>query len=703
MTLIIPIFVLAMTNTFQTDHTETRRSDFKETLHGREMADPYRWLEDANSDETKAWVQAQNKVTFDYLANLPDRKAIAKRFEELYNFEKFGTPSYIAGKYFWNYNSGLQNQDVIYWAKKISGEKKVLIDPNTLSNNGTVALSGMSISDDGKRLAYAVSRGGSDWKEWYVRDIETSKDLEDHIEWSKFSDASWDHQGNGFYYSRYDAPKVGTALQEQNFYQKLYYHRVGDHQANDKLIYERKNQKEWGIGGTVTEDGRFLVLPIWKGTNRENQIFYKDFNDKSGKVVELIAGFDAQYTFLGNFGHIFYFQTDKNAPLGKVISIDVREPMNRKEVIPQSKQALEGVSMTGGRLFANYLKDAYTQIKVYDLSGHFERDVKMPGIGTGGGFDGRRDDRFTFYSYASFDTPTTIYRYDIDSGKSEKIFQPKVKFDPSKFETKQVFYKSADGTRIPMFISHKKGLKLDGTNPTLLYGYGGFSSAMTPFFSPSRLLWMEAGGVSAVACIRGGSEYGKAWHDGGKLFKKMNCFQDFISAGEYLIEKKYTSKPRLAIQGGSNGGLLVGACMNLRPDLFAVCLPEVGVMDMLRFHKFTIGWAWTSDYGSPDKKKDFEYLLKYSPLHNLKLGTKYPATLIITGDHDDRVVPAHSFKYAAQLQYCQSGDAPVMIRIETQAGHGAGKPTTKIIEEIADKWAFALHNLAYKLPSGFGR
>lgn len=686
-------------------YPESKRTDFAEVLHGHTIADPYRWLEDANSSETQIWIAAQNKVTFGYLEKLSARPIIAKRFQQLFNFEKFGAP-FLAGKrYFWTYNTGLQNQEVLYWSNTLRGGRKiVLLDPNKLSKDGTVALSGMSISLDGKWLAYSISKGGSDWQEWRIRSVDTGKDLPDKVEWSKFSGASWDAEGRGFYYARYDEPKEGTALQEQNYYHKLYYHRRGTPQSSDVLVYERKDQKEWGFDSHATEDGRYLIIPVWKGTGRENQIFYRDLRNRSLVTYELFKGFDAQYSFLGNVGSKFYFYTDKNAKLSRVVCVDIASKDRKLQtIVPEAAENLVGASLVGRRIFAQYLKAAYTQVRVYRLDGALEKEVKLPGIGSASGFAGRISDKETFYSFQSFGVPPTIFRYDIARGKGEMLWQPEVKFDPAKFETKQVFYKSKDGTRIPMFISHKKGLKLDGTNPTLLYGYGGFNSPMTPFFSTSRLLWMEMGGVSAVACLRGGGEYGNAWHDAGRLFKKQNVFDDFIAAAEHLIAQKYTSSARLAIQGGSNGGLLIGAVMNQRPDLFAVCLPEVGVMDMLRFHKFTIGWAWVSDYGNPEVKKDFEYLLTYSPIHNIKPGTNYPATLIITGDHDDRVVPAHSFKYAATLQHAQAGEAPVLIRIETQAGHGAGKPTSKVIEEIADKWAFAIHNMHYLLPVGFGR
>lgn len=689
----------------QMQYPEARRTDFSETLHGVEVADPYRWMEEMDSPEVKAWIEAENKVTQSYISDVPEREAIRKRYERLYNFERYDNASKVGDKYFWSKNDGLQNQSVLYWSKSLKDKPKVLLDPNKLSKDGTVALSGTTISEDGKWLAYSVSKGGSDWQEWRIREIATGKDLPDVITWSKFSGAAFDKDGKGFYYSRYDEPKKGQALAEQNFYQKLYYHKLGTPQSKDTLVYERKDQKTWGFGGEVTDDGRYLVISVWKGTDRENQVFYRDLRNRSLRTYELLKGFDAQYGFIGNDGPMFFFFTDKNAPMGRVIGIDIRkpDPKNWKTIIPESKDTLTGANLIGGKLFASYLKDAHASFKVFTLSGKAEGEIKLPGVGSAGIFDGRADDQEFFYNYTSFGYPSTIFSYNVKTGKSKKVFQPKVDFDPDKFETKQVFYTSKDGTKVPMFITHKKGLKLDGTNPTLLYAYGGFNAPSTPGFSVSRLVWMEMGGVSAVACIRGGGEYGKAWHDGGRLKNKQNCFDDFIAAGEWLIDNKYTSTPKLAINGGSNGGLLMGAVMTQRPELWGAVLCDVGVLDMLRFHKFTIGWAWKSDYGDPDVKEDFMTALKYSPYHNVKEGTSYPPTLITTGDHDDRVVPLHSFKFAAELQWAQAGSNPILIRVETQAGHGAGKPTSKIIEEIADKWAFCVKSLNWKLPAGFGK
>ncbi|MBU0718405.1 MAG: prolyl oligopeptidase family serine peptidase [Planctomycetes bacterium] len=676
-------------------YPEARQGDQVDVYHGVKVADPYRWLEDPDSPETRAWIEAENKITFDYLGEIPARDKIKERITNLWDYEKYGVPYKEGGRYFYSKNDGLQDHAVLYWVNSLADEPKVLIDPNKLSEDGTVSLAGWSISDDGKLLAYGVSDAGSDWEEWHVRDIDTGKDFADDLKWIKFSGASWTKDGKGFYYSRYDEPKADAELQDVNYFNKLYYHRLETSQSQDELVYHRPDEKEWGINGDVTEDGRYLIISIRKGTERNSQVFYKDLQAEDSKIVELIAGFDAQYDFIGNEGPVFWLQTDLDAPQSRVLAIDLRKPerSNWKEIIPEAPETLRGVSLTGGRLVASYLKDAYSQVKIFDLDGKFVRNVEFPAIGSAYGFGGKQDDPETFYVFTGFSTPATIYRYDLATGDSTVFRQPDVDFDPSAYETRQVFYRSKDGTRVPMFIVHKKGLRLDGNNPTLLYGYGGFDIALTPYFSVSRLVWMEMGGVFAMANIRGGGEYGKEWHEGGKKLKKQNCFDDFIAAAEWLIDNKYTSNAKLAIMGGSNGGTLVGACMNQRPGLFAACIPEVGVMDMLRFHKFTIGWAWVSDYGSPDDPEEFKALYDYSPLHNLKPGTSYPATLITTADHDDRVVPAHSFKYAASLQAAHTGPAPALIRIETRAGHGGGMPTWMQIEQTADIWAFLVRVL----------
>lgn len=701
--------IMAVANgqtTGKLEYPPTRKGDVVDDYHGTKIADPYRWLEDDNSPETKAWVEAQNRVTFGYLASIPGRERIKDRLTRIWNYEKFTAPGKQGGRYFYSHNTGLQNQYVLYTTKELKERGHVLIDPNTLSKDGTVALGPSSVSEDGKLFAYAIQRSGSDWQEWHVRDVETAKDLDDRIEWAKFTGAAWTKDDKGFFYSRYDAPKPGEELTKQNFFQKLYYHRIGTPQAEDVLVYERPDQKEWGFGGDVTEDGRYLIISVWRGTDPTNRVFYKDLKDpkrpalgKETPVVDLLPEADAKYGFVGNDGPVFWFYTDKDAPRHKLIAIDIRKPdrASWRELIPQAAEALESVSVVGDRFFARYLKDAHAQVKLFALDGKPLGEVALPGIGSVSGFGGKRKDKETFYTFTGFTTPPTIYRYDVQTGKSEVFRKSAVAFEPDQYETKEIFYTSKDGTRVPMFITHKKGITLDGSNPTILYGYGGFNSPMTPWFSVSNAVWMEMGGVYAVACIRGGGEYGQAWHDAGRLKNKQNVFDDFIAAGEWLIANGYTSTKKLAIQGGSNGGLLVGACMTQRPDLFAAALPAVGVMDMLRFQKFTIGWAWTSDYGSSDNPDDFKTLLAYSPLHNVRSGTKYPATLVTTSDHDDRVVPAHSYKFTAALQAAQAGDKPVLIRVETKAGHGGGKPTAKIIDEVTDIFAFLTRVLDMKV------
>jgi prolyl oligopeptidase len=673
----------------------TRTTNQVDVYHGVTVADPYRWLEDDNSPETKAWVAAQNRVTFDYLAKISDRDAIKQRLTKLWNFERYGTPFKSGDRYFFGKNNGLQNQSVIYTLRSLDDAPTVLLDPNTLSPDGTVALAGLAPSNDGNLLAFGLSGSGSDWQEWKVRDVRTGQDLEDHLKWVKFSNASWTKDDHSFYYSRYDEPTETQALTGVNYFQKLYRHRIGTSQSEDKLVYHRPDHKDWGFGGEVTDDGRYLIITVSQGTAPQTRVFYQDLSQPDSKVVELLNEFDALYDFVDNDGPVFWFRTDLDAPRGRLIAIDISKPerMNWRELIPQAAETLTGVNALNNSFVATYLKDAHSQVKVFSLDGQPLYELQLPGIGSVGGFGGKRQDTETFYSFTSYTQPGTIYRYDLAKRTSEVFRTPQVDFDPTDFETKQVFFTSKDGTRVPMFITHKRGLKLDGRNPTLLYGYGGFNISITPSFSVANLVWMEMGGVYAVANLRGGGEYGEDWHQAGMKLRKQNVFDDFIAAGEWLIANHYTSSPKLAIAGGSNGGLLVGACETQRPDLFGACLPAVGVMDMLRFNKFTIGWAWTSDYGSPDNAEEFQALYAYSPLHHIRPGTKYPATLITTADHDDRVVPAHSFKFAAALQAAQAGPAPVLIRIETKAGHGAGKPTTKQIDEAADRLAFLVQAL----------
>lgn len=681
--------------TARLDYPVTRQADQTDDYHGVKVADPYRWLEDDNSAETKAWVEAQNKVTFAYLEQIPHRAAIKARLTELWNYERYGVPFKQGGHYFIAKNDGLQNQSVLYTMTSLDAEPKLLLDPNKLTADGTVALSGYDISDDGNLMAYGLSTAGSDWQEWKVRDVNTGADVPDHIKWVKFSGASWTKDGKGFYYSRYDEPTEATKLTKANYFHKLYFHRLGTPQSEDKLVYHRPDHKDWNFGGGVTDDGRYLIITATQGTDPKNRVLYQDLQQPDSPVVELLMDFDADYSFIDNDGPVFWFKTDLNASRHRVIAIDITKPerANWKELIPEAAETLAGVGVVNNQFICSYLKDARSQIKIFGLDGKFTSEVALPGIGTAGGFGGKRSDTETFYSFTGYTTPATIFRHDLKIGQSTVFRAPQVKFNPADYETRQIFYTSKDGTRVPMFISHKKGLRLDGKNPTLLYGYGGFNISLTPGFSVASLGWMEMGGVYAVPNLRGGGEYGEQWHQAGTKLKKQNVFDDFIGAAEWLIANKYTSPRKLAIAGGSNGGLLVGACMTQRPDLFAATLPAVGVMDMLRFHKFTIGWAWTSDYGSAENADEFRALNAYSPLHNLKPDVKYPATMVTTADHDDRVVPAHSFKFAAKLQEAQAGSAPTLIRIETKAGHGAGKPTTKMIEEAADKSAFLVREL----------
>lgn len=674
-----------------------RRSDQVDDYHGTKVADPYRWLEDLDSAETRNWVEAENKLTLDYLASIPARSNLKERLTRLWNFEKYGVPFKQGNRYFYARNSGLQNQSVLYTVQSLEAEPTLVLDPNTLSSDGTVAVSGMTASNDGKLLAYSLSASGSDWQEWKVRDVESGKDLADHLKWSKFSDASWSSDNKGFFYERYDQP-AGDSLKDTNYFQKVYYHKLGTPQEEDTLAYERPDQKDWLFGAKVSEDGAYLIITVSQGTDVKSRLYYKDLKATSAPVVKLLDNFDAAYSFIGNEGKRLWIQTDLEAPRGKVIEIDISKPArsNWKTVIPESKDTLQSVTLVNNSLVANYLRNAYTQVKIFETSGRPLREIEFPGIGSADGFGGKAADKETFYSFTSFTTPTTIYRYDFATGRSTIFRRPKVDFTPAEFETKQVFFTSKDGTRVPMFLTYKKGLKLDGNNPTYLYGYGGFNVSLTPVFSVGNLVWMELGGVYAQPNLRGGGEYGEEWHQAGSKLKKQNVFDDFIAAAEWLMANKYTSTPKLAIGGGSNGGLLVGAALVQRPDLFGAALPAVGVMDMLRFQKFTIGWAWVSDYGSADNAEEFKVLYAYSPLHNIKGGTAYPPTLVTTADHDDRVWPGHSFKFAATLQAAQGGPAPVLIRIETKAGHGAGKPTSKIIEEIADRWAFLVRTLNMK-------
>jgi prolyl oligopeptidase len=667
----------------------SRRGDTVDVYHGARVPDPYRWLEDDASPETRAWIEAQNAVTFAHLEKIPGRARFRERLTELWSFERYGLPWTEAGRSFYLHNSGLQNQDVLHVLDRPGGAPRVLLDPNTLSPDGTVALVDHEISRDGKLVAYALSSAGSDWREWRVRDATTGKDLPDVVRWSKFANAAWTRDGKGFFYGAYEEPAPGTERTAANYHQKLYYHRLGTPQTRDELVLERKDHKEWSFDPTVTDDGRYLVVTVSRSTDPVNLLWVKDLATKGSRWIEVVSRFEAQTTLVGNVGSRFYLATDKDAPRGRVVSVDLaRRELAWEEVVPQERDAISGATLVNDSLIVRYLEDAQSRVSIFALGGKRLRDVALPGIGTAYGFKGRRTDKETTYLFTSFLTPPTIFRLDLMTGKSTVFRAPRVPFDPSRYETRRVFVTSKDGTRLPLFLTHRKGLAHDGDNPTQLYGYGGFDSLMTPRFSVANLAWVEAGGVYAFAVLRGDGVYGREFHEAGRLDRKQNVFDDFIAAAEHLVREKVTSPRRLAISGGSNGGLLVGAVVNQRPDLFGAALPAVGVMDMLRYHKFTIGWAWVGEYGSSDDPAQFRTLLGYSPLHNLKPGTRYPATLITTADHDDRVVPAHSFKYAAALQAAQAGPAPVLIRIETRAGHGAGKPTAKLIEEAADRLAF---------------
>ena len=683
------------------DYPTTKKVDATEDYHGTSVADPYRWLEDdvRKSDDVRQWVTRQNELTFKYLQSLPYRKQINDRLTQLWDYEKYGAPFRRGERYFFYKNDGLQNQSVLYQQDAIDAPAKVLIDPNEWASDGTIALGALSFSPDGELLAYSVQEAGSDWQTWKVMEVESGKHRTDQIKWVKFGTVSWTADNQGFYYSAYDPPATDGQFQELNLGQKVYYHRLGDAQSDDALVHQNADQPEWGFAPEVTEDGKYLVITVWEGTDDRYRVLFKSLDQPGQPLKVLIELMANEYSFLGNNGSQFFFKSDLDAPRKRIIVIDVAKDdlSNVHSIVPESEQAMESAGIVGDTLILQYLQDAKTQVKLFDLKGTLIREVDFPGIGSARGFGGKRGDNETFYSFSSFNRPPATYRYDLATGESTQLHTAKVDFNADDYEVNQVFFTSKDGTRVPMFIANKKGIVLDGTNPTLLYGYGGFNISLTPGFSVSRLQWMEMGGVFAMANLRGGGEYGKAWHKAGTKTHKQNVFDDFIAAAEHLIEQEYTSPNRLAIQGGSNGGLLVGACMAQRPDLFGACLPAVGVMDMLRFHKFTAGRFWVDDYGNAEENpEEFAAIYKYSPYHNLKQGTEYPATLVTTADTDDRVVPGHSFKFAAQLQAAQAGSDPTLIRIETKAGHGAGKPTAKVIEETADLWAFLVKNLDFE-------
>jgi prolyl oligopeptidase len=700
----VPSLLLSLTQEFAVaapDETalvypKTGKVEIAEDRHGIRVVDPYRWLEEdvRNSADVRAWVEAQNEVTFGYLRGIGPRDRIRKRLTELVDYERFASPFVIAGRYYYFHNDGLQNQSVLYSLGSLDGEPELILDPNTWSDDGTVALQGLSVSDDGRYIAYAKAAAGSDWTEWSVRDLEAGDNLPDQLRWTKFTTASWTPDSKGFFYARFDEPASGEEFQALNTNQKVYYHRLRTPQTEDVLAYARPDEPTWGFSPVVSEDGRYLIVHIWQGTDPRNRVYYRNLLEPYAMPTPLVDHFENEFEFIGNDGSTFFFKTDLGAPNGRVIAVDVRkpDPAHYREVIPESRSALQSIGMTANVFVANYLQDVTTQIKMFRPDGHLLREVALPGKGTAGGFSGKRSDTETFFTYTTFNTPAAIYHYDMLTGASTLWKQPEVKFAPNDYVVEQVFYESKDGTRVPMFITHKTDLPLDGRRPTLLYGYGGFGVSLTPGFSALLLPWLEMGGVYAQANLRGGGEYGLRWHEAGKLAAKQNVFDDFIAAAEWLIGNGYTSREKLAIQGGSNGGLLVGAVMTQRPELFRAALPDVGVLDMLRFHRFTAGRYWVDEYGSADDPEQFETLYAYSPYHNLK-PAHYPATLITTADTDDRVVPGHSFKFAARLQEMQTGDAPALIRIETRAGHGGGKPIEKVIEEVADQYAFLVQNL----------
>ena len=679
-------------------YPQTFKGDVVDDYFGTKVADPYRWLEDDNSPETADWVIAQNEVTENYLSQIPFRNSIRERLTEIWNYPRYSTPTKKGDFYYFFKNDGLQNQSLFYRQKGLDGVPEVFLDPNTLSTDGTVALSGVFFSNDNKYMAYAISRAGSDWTEFFIKNTETGLNLDDHLRWSKFSGAAW--KGNGFYYSRYDDPGETGQFSKQNQFHKVYYHTVGTPQSSDKLIFEDKEHPLRYINANVTEDEKFLILSVSEGTSG-NELYFQSLSQPNAKITSLIKGFKNNNSVVDHYQGRLYVLTDKDASNYRLTSISVTEPDTTKwiDVIPETVELLEDVTIGGGKLFASYLKDASTKILQMDYQGKTEKEIALPAIGTARGFYGKSDEKTLFYSFSSFTTPSTIYQYDLESGQSMIFRQPELKFNPDDYEIKQIFYTSKDQTRVPMFIVHKKGIVLDGKNPTFLYAYGGFNISMTPSFSASRMLFLENGGVYALPNLRGGGEYGEEWHKAGMLEKKQNVFDDFIAAAEYLIKEKYTSPKKLAINGGSNGGLLVGAVMLQRPDLYRVALPAVGVMDMLRYQKFTIGWGWAVEYGRSENEKDFEYLYKYSPLHNIRSEVSYPATLITTADHDDRVVPAHSFKFAATMQEMNkdTGNNPILIRIESNAGHGAGKPLSKSIDEATDSWSFVFYHLGMKM------
>ena len=696
---ILPVLIVLLTITISCNkrtiqYPETKKINQTDDYFGIKVDDPYRWLENDTSKETEEWVKAQNNVTFSYLGQIPYREKIKERLTSLWNFESMQSPFSKSGKYFFYRNNGLQNQDVLYIQNSLSDEARILLDPNTLSEDGTISLGSVSVSNDGKYLAYQISKGGSDWKEIFVRDIETGQDLDDHIMWIKFSGIAWFK--DGFFYSRYDEPEYGAELSGVNKYQKVYYHKLGSPTSDDKVIYENSDYPLRGYKAQVSNDEKYLFIYETQSTNGNN-LYVKNLTKKDG-FVKLTTGFNYDYTVLDNVEDNLIVLTNYNAPKYKLVRINVNtlDIGNWIDIIPEKRDVLISCELSGGKIVASYLKDARTKLEIYDIKGDYISDIELPTIGKVDQINGLFSDNNLFFTFSSFTMPSTVYLYDMNGNSLKPFFEPKIDFDFEKYETKQVFFTSKDGTKIPMFIVCKKDIQLDGKNPTMLYAYGGFNISKMPSFNIERLLLLENGGVFALANVRGGGEYGENWHKAGVGLNKQNVFDDFIAASEYLIQEGYTSSKKLSIRGASNGGLLIGAVVNQRPDLFAVAFPEVGVLDMLRFHLFTIGWAWVDEFGSSKDSIQFENLYHYSPLHNIIKNVDYPAVMVLTADHDDRVVPAHSFKYIATLQEKYTGKNPVLIRIQSKAGHGAGMPTYMEIDEAADRLAFTFYNLHVK-------
>lgn len=673
-----------------------------DTYYGTSVPDPYRPLENVDAPQTRAWVEAEAALSRSYLDAIPQRAAIAAHLKSIVNYERYGLPFHVRDRYFYLYNTGLQNQSVLYTTRGIDGTPRVLIDPNALSPDGSVTIGSESPSWNARYLAYATQSSGSDWQTWHVRDVDSGRDLPDVLQWSKFSEAAWMPDSGGFFYERYPAPAAGETYKGALYDHAVYFHKLGTAESADTRFYYRPEHKNWLYGLQVTDDGRYAVLTVSSNTSIDTRIGYVDLGASKRTVRQLLWKNDAQWSFVGSVGPVFYFTTTLHAPNLRLVAVDVRHPTAVRTVVPESRFALVSASAVGRRLILTYLQDAHSAVRVYDERGRFVRDVRLPGLGEASGFAGFRDDRTTFYSYAGWTTPPTIYRYDVATGVSTVYHEPKVAFDSNAYQTKEVFYRSKDGTRVPMMISYRRGLALDGDAPAILYGYGGFDIPMTPYFSSFVAAWLQMGGIYAVANLRGGSEYGEAWHRGGMLGNKQNVFDDFIAAAEYLIAAKYTSTPKLAIKGESNGGLLVGAVETQRPDLFGAVVPGVGVLDMLRFDKFTIGNFWIPEYGcSTCGQADFKWLYAYSPYANVRPNTVYPPTLVMTSDHDDRVFPAHSFKFAARMQAAQAGDAPILLRVQLKAGHGGSTTLAQSIDATADVYAFLVKNLNVRLPAGF--